>query len=150
MKKHTNVSRPSVAKPNASKNVALLLAGVSGLALLTGCSLADIKNPFASQRPEQIIPENRRMPVLNTALPSAPPAMAHPEAPMVTTAVPPSARVNVAKKDTAVRKHIPGNPSGTLPRPEMASHAAPVPAEPPVLPTNRIEVEHHCLRPLHR
>lgn len=43
----------------------LLLVGLCSLTLLTGC--ADIKNPFGSQRAEQTVNGERRMPLYNTA-----------------------------------------------------------------------------------
>lgn len=46
------------------------LFGVSLIALLSGCGIEDMKNPFDSPRPEQILTGGRRAPVLNQDMPA--------------------------------------------------------------------------------
>ena len=107
---------------NSSK-FALLLMSVSSLALVSGCS--GIKNPFSSDRPDQMVSGARHAPVLNaasapapTATSSATPFDMYNSASDIAAAQPvrpsaaPSAApfVSPAKKESLVRKPIPGNP----------------------------------------
>ena len=94
--------------------MALLLVSVSSIALLTGCSMFDMKNPFKSERPEQVVPGERHPPLLNNAHSVAPNDVANES-------------VSPMKQGNPARKPIPGNqPAAAAP----AVSPAPAPAAP--------------------
>ena len=92
------------------KRSALLLASVSTIGLLAGCSLSSMKNPFDTDRPPQSVPGERHPPVLNVSGAKTPKADVVAPAPASTAvALPKPAPFVAAVPKTPVRKAIPGN-----------------------------------------
>ena len=128
------------AQPIKTKQFSLLLVGVSALALLAGCGF---KNPFAEERPQQMVAGTRHAPILNApqsgamhapaAAPVAHDVLTLPAAPPVAEPAPHDESFDLfsyfGKSDTAAndqeRKPIPGNPGVAAPMhaPDLQSAA---------------------------
>ncbi len=59
------VARRTVKTHAGFRSGVVLLTALSGTAMVTGCALTDIKNPFGSQRAEQAVQGERHAPIYN-------------------------------------------------------------------------------------
>lgn len=142
-----------------TRQKSLLLTSVSMLVFLAGCDFTELKNPFGSDRPPQVVEGERRQPIYNQQMmvrmrgmqqPAAAPAMP----PMVMQAQPQPPMQPVAPMQPPVQQRVapapeafsaPARPAQTQVYSRPAEAAQPMPSmdvapPPPVQPAAREEL----------